>query len=48
MRSKWGTSDDNRRAKFYRLSALGRRAIEQEAAYWTRVAAAVTRVMRTE
>ena len=45
VRSKWGTSDNNRRAKFYRLSALGRRALEEEAAYWDRVASAVTRVM---
>ena len=31
VRSRWGTSDNNRRAKFYRLSALGRRALEEEA-----------------
>jgi len=43
--SSWGTSENNRRAKYYRLSALGRRALEQEAEYWTRVASAVTRVM---
>jgi PadR family transcriptional regulator len=47
VRSKWGTSDNNRRAKFYRLSVLGRRALDDEAAYWTRVASAVTRVMQT-
>ena len=47
VRSKWGASHNNRRAKFYRLSALGRRALEEEAAYWTRVASAVTRVMQT-
>ena len=47
VRSKWGTSDNNRRAKFYRLSALGRRALEEEAAYWDRVASAVTRVMHS-
>jgi PadR family transcriptional regulator PadR len=46
VRSKWGASDNNRRAKFYRLSALGRRALEEEAAYWDRVASAVTRVMQ--
>ena len=43
----WGTSDNNRRAKFYRLSALGRRALDEEAAYWHRVASAVTRVMES-
>jgi DNA-binding PadR family transcriptional regulator len=47
VRSKWGASDNNRRAKFYRLSALGRRALEEEAAYWDRVASAVTRVMQS-
>jgi len=46
VRSKWGASDNNRRAKFYRLSALGRRALDQEAEYWDRVASAVTRVMQ--
>lgn len=47
LRSAWGTSENNRRAKYYRLSALGRRQLEQESAYWNRVASAVTRVMRT-
>ena len=45
--SSWGTSDNNRRAKFYRLSALGRRELDAEADYWNRVASAVTQVMRT-
>jgi PadR family transcriptional regulator PadR len=47
LKSTWGTSDNNRRAKFYTLTALGRRELEQEAAYWNRVAAAITRVMQT-
>src|SRR5678816_4175122 len=47
LRASWGTSDNNRRAKFYRLSALGKRELEREQAYWARVAAAVTRVMQT-
>src|SRR5881396_459004 len=47
VKSEWGTSDNNRRAKYYRLTALGRRELDNEAAYWTRVAAAVTRVMQT-
>jgi len=46
LRSTWGTSENNRRAKFYRLSALGRRELEREADYWHRVASAVTRVMQ--
>jgi len=47
LRSEWGTSENNRRAKFYRLSALGRRQLDRESDYWSRVATAVTRVMQT-
>jgi transcriptional regulator len=47
LKAVWGASDNNRRAKFYRLTALGRRELENEAEYWKRVAAAVTRVMQT-
>jgi PadR family transcriptional regulator len=46
LTSEWGTSDNNRRAKYYRLTALGRRQLERERAYWARVAGAVTRVMQ--
>jgi transcriptional regulator len=46
LKSAWGTSENNRRAKYYRLSVLGRRELEREAAYWDRVASAVTRVMQ--
>jgi|SRR6187200_3357350 transcriptional regulator len=45
--STWGTSENNRRAKFYRLSALGRRELDVEAGYWRRVASAVTQIMET-
>src|SRR5213596_257396 len=47
LKSEWGASDNNRRAKFYRLTALGRRELDYETDYWTRVAGAVTRVMQT-
>jgi PadR family transcriptional regulator PadR len=47
LNADWGTSENNRRAKFYRLTALGRRELENESEYWHRVAAAVTRVMQT-
>ena len=47
LKSEWGSSDNNRRAKFYKLTALGRRELEYEADYWTRVAGAVTRIMQT-
>ena len=45
--ASWGTSDNNRRAMYYRLTAIGRRELDEEASYWKRVAAAVTRVMQT-
>ena len=47
LRAEWGASDNNRRAKFYRLTSFGWRALDDEAAYWRRVAGAVTRVMQT-
>ena len=47
LRAEWGTSENNRRAKYYRLTAAGRRELDDESAYWNRVAAAVTRVMQT-
>ncbi|HET9372202.1 MAG TPA: PadR family transcriptional regulator [Vicinamibacterales bacterium] len=46
LRSFWGMSENNRRAKYYRLSALGERELTREAEYWHRVASAVTRVMQ--
>jgi PadR family transcriptional regulator, regulatory protein PadR len=42
---EWGTSDNNRRAKFYRLTAAGRRQLERETAEWLRLSAAVHRVL---
>lgn len=46
LRAEWGTSENNRRAKFYRLTPLGRRELEREAAEWDRIAGAVARVMQ--
>jgi len=42
---EWGTSDNNRRAKFYHLTAAGRRQLERETAEWLRLSAAVHRVL---
>jgi len=39
--SDWRTSDNNRRAKYYRLTAVGRRALHQETASWRRYVAMV-------
>ena len=43
---EWGTSENNRRAKFYRITPAGRAHLRSEAAVWLRYAAAVTRVLR--
>lgn len=45
--SEWGQSENNRRAKYYRLTAKGRRQLETEANYWAEMRAAIERVMRT-
>jgi transcriptional regulator len=45
--SEWGQSANNRRAKFYRLTALGRKRLQAEASNWTRVVEAIARVMET-
>jgi transcriptional regulator len=43
----WGVSETNRRARFYRLTAAGRRRLEQERADWERLSAAISLVLRT-
>jgi transcriptional regulator len=44
--AEWGPSDNNRRAKYYKLTASGRRALKSEAAQWERLSAAISMVMR--
>ena len=46
LASKWGLSANNRRAKFYRLTAPGRKHLAQENASWCRLSGAVSRVMQ--
>jgi transcriptional regulator len=43
----WGVSETNRRARFYRLTAAGRRRLVQERADWERLSAAISLVIRT-
>ena len=43
----WGQSENNRRAKFYTLTATGRRRLKQEAAGWNRFAAAIASALNT-
>jgi PadR family transcriptional regulator PadR len=45
--SEWGISDNNLRAKFYKLTRAGRKQLEVEEANWERLAAGVFKVMRT-
>ena len=45
VRSEWGTSETNRRAKFYSLSRIGRKQIEEEAKNWERIAATMQRFL---
>jgi PadR family transcriptional regulator len=44
--AEWKTSDLGRRAKFYSLTRLGRRRLEEEAANWERLSSAITFVVR--
>lgn len=45
--AQWGMSETNRRARFYRLTAAGRKRLDQERADWERLSAAISLVMRT-
>jgi transcriptional regulator len=46
IESEWGISDNNRQAKFYKLTRKGRREMEAEAASWDRLSGAVSRVLK--
>ena len=46
IKSRWGTSDNNRRAKFYELTARGRRQVTEEAASWERTVTLMERFLR--
>jgi len=43
--SKWGTSDNNRRARYYSITRAGRKQLAEETANWERLAAVITRVL---
>jgi PadR family transcriptional regulator PadR len=46
--AEWGASENNRQAKFYRLTRTGQRQLRDEAAQWARIAGAVSRIMAVE
>jgi PadR family transcriptional regulator, regulatory protein PadR len=48
IRSAWGTSDNNRRARFYSLTAAGRRQLAAEEALWSRTVSIVNRLLEGE
>jgi len=45
--AEWGTSENNRKAKYYRLTRTGQRQLEAETENWRRLAAAVGRILQT-
>src|SRR5688500_1309726 len=47
IQSEWGTSDNNRKAKFYRLTATGRARLGVETASWHRLVEAIARSLAT-
>jgi PadR family transcriptional regulator PadR len=48
IKARWGTSDHNRRAKYYALTAKGRHALEAEQDVWRKLTAAVAEVLTAE
>src|SRR5215467_2165332 len=45
IKAEWGVSDNNRKARFYRLTAKGRRQLVAELEHWARIAAGINRVL---
>jgi PadR family transcriptional regulator, regulatory protein PadR len=45
IKARWGTSDNNRRAKYYQLTRQGRQQLDEGDASWRRLASAVTQVL---
>jgi PadR family transcriptional regulator PadR len=48
LKASWGTSDNHRRAKFYELTAAGRKRLRREAEGWNRLVTAIGNVLRAE
>lgn len=48
IRSEWGTSENNRRARFYAITATGRKHLAAEADSWARTVAVVNRLLQTD
>lgn len=48
LKARWGTSENNQRAKFYELTAAGRKRLRQEIDGWQRLVAAIATVLSAE
>jgi PadR family transcriptional regulator, regulatory protein PadR len=48
LKASWGTSDNNRRAKFYEVTAAGRKRLREEADGWNRLVAAIASALGTQ
>jgi PadR family transcriptional regulator, regulatory protein PadR len=48
INAEWGTSDNNRKARFYELTKAGRKQLTAETAQWRRLAAAIGRILGPE
>jgi PadR family transcriptional regulator, regulatory protein PadR len=46
LAAEWGASENNRRAKYYRLTVAGRKELAREMEYWSRMAGAIGRVLQ--
>lgn len=47
IRSEWGPSENNRRARYYSLTRAGRKQLEVEASSWANLSAAISKIMQT-
>ena len=47
IKSEWGSSDNNRHAKFYELTRTGKKQLTEETENWERLSAAVDRILQT-
>jgi PadR family transcriptional regulator PadR len=47
IKARWGTSENNRRAKYYELTRSGRKQLEAEESAWRKLTAAIGQVLRT-
>jgi len=47
IESEWGVSDNNRKAKFYKLTATGRKQLHEELSNWERLSSAINLILKT-